>query len=103
MFDQVGKLGTPTPVNQPEILKKSCGFKELADEFEKTMIHLREEVFGLNQVFGIVLIPESTECCKENEIQRPVMSPIELFISEQLGMARACLNRIENYKNRCSI
>lgn len=78
----------------------------LLDDFGKTMDLLREEVMALNDLLNQVLRPEPArlkECCKDNTDKELMKAPLELWLDEQILIAKSCISRIQEYRERCAI
>lgn len=81
-------------------LKKS-GFSTLADQFEKEVVMLRENVFELNNRFDKALKPEIPVPTGKDCDNEPMRSPIENFIYSQMKIIQECNTRIMDYNERC--
>ena len=95
-----GKIQAPHQLG-PQVVRSS-EFRSLADELEKTISRLEEEIISLKDIFGPALRPEDTNNCRsKDEPEQPMRSNLETWAANQLNAARLCLERIQNYKERC--
>ena len=102
MYEEPSKLQTAHAPSSPTV-ERTRGFKVLADDFEKTMLQLREDVMSLNSIISPALRPEPPPGCDKICENEPVRAELETWLVEQLSVARSCIERIQSYKDRCVI
>lgn len=93
----------PHQVSTNDNVRVQSNIQNSFDEFEKSMNVLGNEIASLDDSFNLFLRPANTDprCVElKNHENDCNLSPIEIWISNQVSILSKCIDRIQDYKSR---